>query len=156
MTCTRARALIDTASFMGSSPAAMDAARRHAQQCETCRGFLTREAEFVADVQALAVAVETPDLTAGVLARIIANTDRSADVNAQADRAVMWWSVPVAGIVAMAVMLGVSGPDVLARLSAVLGPSRSPHGVVQPAFTLASVALYLAVLLMPLLSRREA
>jgi hypothetical protein len=150
MTCTRAQVLIESASFMDWPAAEREAAQRHAQGCEACRPFLASETDLAANLQALSAAVETPNLTAGVLTRIASSANRSVEVTARSDRGALWWWLPAAAVVAIALALGVLSPRALERMPGFFQMRMSSRGVLQPAFTLVSIALYLAVLLLPM------
>jgi len=158
MTCQRARALVETSTFMGRPQAEMDAAWRHAQGCEACRAALALDAVFTDDLRALASPIAAPDLAAVVMAEIERAPSRSVVGAPQSTDAASWWLL-VASALAIGVTLAIWGPQALEDLMAQLPASVRPEGArdaLQPAFALISIGLYLALMLMPLLTRREA
>ena len=160
MTCGRAQALIETASFMGRPRSELDAARRHAEGCETCRAALAADAVFTADVRALSIPADALDLTAVVMARI-ERTETSSPVDQpQHDPDVASWWLLAASALTIGVALTMWGPqavdELIAQLPASVRSGAPARGVVQPALALINIAVYVAALLMPLLTRREA
>jgi anti-sigma factor RsiW len=158
MKCARAQALIESASFTDWPAADRQAAQRHAQGCEACRPFLASETELVANLQSLSSPADVVDLTAAVMARIErAATPSSADPPQRETDAAAWWRF-VASALTIGVALVVWGPQassVSTALPRSIGFGGVSRGVVQPAFALISIALYLAALMMPLRRRRE-
>ena len=159
MTCGRAQTLVETASFMGRSRSELDAARRHAEGCETCRAALAADAVFTAELRTLASPVHASDFTAVVMARIERAETSSLVDRPQHDTDVASWGVLVASALTVGVALAIVGPqavgDLTAQLPASVRLAGASGGVLQPAFALINIALYVAVLLLPLLTRRQ-
>jgi hypothetical protein len=154
MKCTRAQALIESASFMDWPSDELDAAQRHVQGCDTCRPLLAAEMAFVTDLRALSAPVEAPDLSDAVLARIAADGSRSVDAKTHAGREMTWWWLPVAAAVVIVLLPGLWGSRSLATSIQQVLISKPSHGVVQSAASLLNIALYLIVLFVPLRARR--
>jgi len=154
MKCTRAQALIESASFMDWPSDELDAAQRHAQGCETCRPLLANEMDFVADLRALSTPVEVPDLSAAVLARIAADGSRSVEPKPHAGSELTWWWLPVAAAVVIVLLPGLWGSRSVATSIQHLLIGKPSPGVVQSAASLLNIALYLIVLFVPLRARR--
>ncbi len=155
MKCTRAQALIESASFMDWPREELDAARHHAQGCETCRLSLAAEMDFVANLRALSAPVEAPDLSAALLARIAADGSRSVDTKTHAGSAMTWWWLPVAAAVVIVLLPGLWGSRSLATSIQYMLLGEPSHRVLQSAVSLVNIALYLIVLFVPLRARRE-
>jgi hypothetical protein len=155
MKCTRAQALIASASFMDWPRDELDAAQRHAQGCETCRPLLATEMDFVADLQALSTPVEAPDLSAAVLVRIAAAGSRSVEAKPHGGSEMTWWWLPVAAAVVIVLLPGLWGSRSVATSIQHLLIGKPSHGLVQSAVSLVNIALYLIVLFVPLSARRE-
>ena len=141
---------------MGRPRPEVDAARRHAQGCETCGAAAAADAALLAEMRTLSSSVGAPDLTAMVMARIERTEAPSLVDQRHRDTAVAPWWLLAASALTVGVVLTIWGPRAVGDLTAQLPPSargEAARDMRQPALALINIALYVAVLLMPLLTR---
>ena len=148
-TCARARALIETASFMAWPREDLDAAKRHARACEACRSTLDSQVTLESDLRMLSSPIDAPDLATAVMTHIAAVDISVSDAQQEpVGEAGWWWRA--ASALAVAVAIALWGPvwfgPWIAHVQASMRLGGWSHGGLPPVFALVSALLYVFVL----------